>query len=95
MRTSGFLVFIVAAFAVSGCRSARHDASGGDGVSARGTSALLEREQAWTDATRHHDYDALEQILAAEFRLTFVTLMDRPGTSLRLRASGGWRTWST
>ena len=79
MKTSGFLVFIVAAFAVSGCRSARYDASGGDGVSARGATALLEREQAWTDAARHHEYDALEQILAAEFRLTFVFLMDRPG----------------
>ncbi len=79
MRSSGFLVLIVAAFAVSGCRSAGHGASGGDGVSARGASALLEREQAWTDAMRHHDYDALEQILAAEFRLTFVILMDRPG----------------
>ena len=79
MRSSGFLVLIVAAFAVSGCRSAGHGASGGDGVSAHSASALREREQAWIDAARRHEYDALEQILAAEFRLTFVFLMDRPG----------------
>lgn len=73
------IALIVAALAAPGCQTVEVGAHGNDGVSGHLSAALLEREQAWTDATRNHDYDALEQIMAAEFRLTFVILMERPG----------------
>ena len=40
---------------------------------------LLDREQAWTDAMSDHDYDALDEILAPEYRLTFVPDLGFPG----------------
>lgn len=78
-RSCGILILTVTAIALSGCQSAGHVSSINDQVSSRDGSVLLEREQEWTDAMRNHDFDSLEQIMAAEFRLTFVLLMDRPG----------------
>lgn len=78
-RWCGILISIVTAIAFSGCHSARHISSTNDQVSSHVGAVLLEREQEWTDAMRHHKFDSLEQIMAAEFRLTFVLLMDRPG----------------
>ena len=43
------------------------------------TADLLRREAELTDAARSHDDTALDQILAPEFRLTFVRLTDMPG----------------
>ena len=40
---------------------------------------MLRRESEWTEATRTHDFAALDEILAPEYRLTFVHLINRPG----------------
>jgi len=41
-------------------------------------AGVLEREQAWADAIRARDTEALRGILAGEFRLTFVDLPGAP-----------------
>ena len=67
----GFLPVIALAIGVSGCESF--------GTAPR-DRLLLEREAEWTRAMREHDLESLDDLLAAEFRLTFVgTFAGPPG----------------
>lgn len=73
------LVFASILTLSAGCATGQH---AGTHKSHRNAAdeALKQREQAWADAMRKHDVAALEQILADEFRLTFVELIPgRPG----------------
>ncbi|MFG0283893.1 MAG: nuclear transport factor 2 family protein [Phycisphaerales bacterium JB039] len=42
-------------------------------------AGLLDREQAWADAMSAHDSDVLDEILAPEYRLTYVPDLGFPG----------------
>ena len=67
-------VFVVICGVLPGCAS-----TGSAGTTDRHIhDVILEREHAWVDAMRAHDTNALESILAAEFRLTFSDIAGFP-----------------
>ncbi len=67
MRTPLTLIVItLLALPLGACQTWKFDAG----------RELVESELAWAEALAAHDWETLDQILAAEFRLTFVELPD-------------------
>jgi hypothetical protein len=70
-------ILMVSAATAGGCASSRHH-DVHTPVDHHAAADILSREHAWAEAMRHHDMTALEEILATEFRLSFVDVSKGP-----------------
>ncbi len=79
MKIRAIIALVGLSAVVLGCQSqhTQHDATGSAYTDI--TEVLLSREAQWTESMRTHDYNALNDILAPEYRLTFVPLLGLPG----------------